>query len=81
MIRRSSGKPCGQGKLKQRRNDDQARHQGRSALRQRRDADRDEGAGGTHDEHVPGPDPPDPDRLQNRAHATDHSAAKTVHNR
>ena len=65
------GEPPREQELEEGGDNHQRRQHGRATLGDRRDADRDEGAGGAHGEHVARADPPDAHRLQNRAHAAD----------
>ena len=48
----------------------------RAGLHQRRDADRDEGAGGAHHQDVTGAEPPEPDGLQDGVCATDEQSGE-----
>ena len=68
--------PRRQGELEKRRNDDEGCEQRRAALHQCRYAHRDEGAGGAHDEDVPGADAAEANRLQDRGGSADHEGGE-----
>ena len=65
-MRRNRGQAQRERELEQGRDHDQRREHGRPALGDRRDADRDEGARGSHQQDVAGADAAEPHRLQYR---------------